>query len=284
MDVVRAETLGFCFGVRRAVRMIEAELEQGGPIFTLGAIVHNPHVVEGFTQRGCFLVRSLDAVPEGGTVAITAHGVGVEVYETVRQRNLRLIDTTCPIVRRAQQMAATFAQKGNYVVVFGEADHPEVQGILSRSQGKGMATVVSELKIPPGEGGIGLLAQTTKPAERFWDFVQQIKERHEGSGVSIDCSDTTCPETGRRYRSAVALARHADVLVVVGSRMSANTCTLVEVCRKTGLPTYHIESAEEIEVEWVREINRCGVTAGASTPDADVEEVTSRLKALRFEL
>lgn len=278
MSVLKANVLGFCGGVRRAVQIIETELSEHGPLYTLGAIVHNAHVVGSLAVKGAQLVHSLDEVPDRGTVAITAHGAGEEVYADIERRGLRLVDTTCPIVRRAQEMAARLVDEGFLVVLYGEAEHPEVHGILSWTRGQGMATQSPAVHISPDTGGIAVIAQTTKSPALFSDFSQAIVRQFTGKVQEIRIVDTTCPETGRRYQSAENLAESVDTLLVVGSRSSANTRKLAETCRATGKPTHHIESADEIVEEWLRPGCRFGVTAGASTPDSVIGDVVSKLE------
>jgi len=279
MKIVKANVLGFCFGVRRAVTIIETHLERNGPLCTRGAIVHNTRVVETLASKGARLVKDLEDVSPGEAVAITAHGAGEEVYEAIRSQGLALVDTTCPIVRRAQETAAMLVKEGFFVVLYGEAEHPEVRGILSWTSGQGVATQTPEIEIPQGRAGIALIAQTTKNSERFAQFAQAVAKKFTGRVPEIRIIDTTCPETGRRYQAALAVAREADLLLVVGSRSSANTRKLAETGRETGVPTYHIESAEEIDEAWLTPDARVGVTAGASTPDAVIEEVIARLQA-----
>lgn len=280
MRIIKAQVLGFCFGVRRAVEMIEAELRDRGPLYTLGAIVHNTHVVEALARSGAQLVHSLDEIPPGGTVAITAHGAGEEVYAEIRRRGLRLVDTTCTIVRRAQQTAAKLVEEGYFVVVYGEADHQEVKGILSWTRGEGIATLTPDIELPPEAKKIGIIAQTTKKPELFARFAQELIVRYTGKLGEIRIIDTTCPETGRRYQAGRELAEQVDALIVVGSRSSANTRKLAETCRGTGVPTYHIESADEIEPDWLAGRETFGVTAGASTPDNVIEEVVQKLREI----
>ena len=276
MSIVKAKVLGFCGGVRRAVQMIENEVRDNGPLYPLGAIVHNAHVVEELAAKGARMVESLSEVPENGTVAITAHGAGEEVYAEIERRGLRLVDTTCPIVRRAQQTAAHLVDEGFYVVLYGEAEHPEVKGILSWTRGLGMATQTPDIAPPAGKG-IAVIAQTTKNPARFAEFARDVVGRFAGCVSEVRVIDTTCPETGRRYQSAQELAETVDAIVVVGSRTSANTRKLAETCRATGVPTKHIESAAEIDTRWTRQWARFGVTAGASTPDAVIEAVLRTL-------
>ncbi len=278
MSIDKASILGFCGGVRRAVQMIETELAERGPLHTLGAIVHNAHVVDALAEKGAQMATHLDEVPENGTVAITAHGAGEEVFSEIERRGLRLVDTTCPIVRRAQETAAQLVEEGFTVILYGEAEHPEVRGILSWTRGRGMATQSPDIEIPIGDRGIALIAQTTKNPTRFAEFAQTLVKRFTGTAQEIRIIDTTCPETGRRYQAAKELARSVEALIVVGSRTSANTRKLAETCREAGIRTYHIESADEIDSSWLADTSRFGVTAGASTPDNVINAVVRRLE------
>jgi len=169
------------------------------------------------------------------------------------------------------------------VVLYGEAEHPEVKGILSWTRGEGIATQTPDIEIPNGSKGIGIIAQTTKNPKLFTEFAHQIVERIEES-VETRVVDTTCPETGRRYQAGIELARSVDAIAVVGSRSSANTRKLTQTCERTGVPTHHIESAAEIDEEWLKGVDRFGVTAGASTPDDVIDDVIGRLQTHREEL
>lgn len=279
MRVELAEVFGFCPGVRRAVEMVERYLAENGRLSTLGAIVHNAQVVEELAQKGARVVESLAEVRDGA-VAITAHGAGPEVFQEIQRRGLFLVDTTCPIVRRAQEAAREFAEEGFFVLIYGEEAHPEVRGLLSWTRGHGKATLnPSEVQEIEGER-LALISQTTKGRAEFWSFVANVVARLGSRLREVRALDTTCPETGRRYQAVQKLAEKVEALVVVGSRNSANTRKLAEVARHTGLPTFHIERAEELRPEWFHGISRVGVTAGASTPDHLVAEVVARLEKL----
>ncbi|HEX32454.1 MAG TPA: 4-hydroxy-3-methylbut-2-enyl diphosphate reductase, partial [Candidatus Acetothermia bacterium] len=241
------------------------------------------HVVESLTEKGGRLIHDLNEVHPNEAVAITAHGAGDEVYSAIRDRGLRIVDTTCPIVRRAQQTAEKLVKEGYFVIVYGEAEHPEVKGILSWTAGKGVATQTPEVEIPEGTTGIAVIAQTTKNPQQFAQFAERATREFAGKVTEIRIVNTTCPETGRRYQAGSELAKRVDVILVVGSRSSANTRKLAETCSATGVPTYHIESASEIKEEWFDSCDVCGVTAGASTPDEVIENVVNRLNSKRGE-
>jgi len=276
LKIELARVYGFCPGVRRAVRMVEEHLAREGPLATLGAIVHNSHVVEALQEKGARVARTVSEVKEP-TVAITAHGAGQEVYAEIEKRGLKLVDTTCPIVKRAQEAARRLAEEDYTVLIYGEEAHPEVRGMLSWTKGKGYATLF------PGElpelsaRKLAVISQTTKDREAFWGFVRDVIARFHPLLGDLRVVDTTCPETGRRYQAALELAAHVQAILVVGSRNSANTRKLAETCRKTGVATYFIESAEEIDPAWVAGLSRVGVTAGASTPDEVIDQVIARL-------
>jgi len=223
-----ARVYGFCPGVRRAVRMVEEHLAREGPLATLGAIVHNAHVVEALEKKGARVARTVSEAREP-TVAITAHGAGQEVYSEIEKLGLKLVDTTCPIVKRAQ----------------------EVRGLLSWTKGKGYATLSPQELPELSAKKLAVISQTTKDREAFWGFVREVISRFHPSLEDLRVVDTTCPETGRRYQAALELAAHVQAIFVVGSRNSANTRKLAETCRKTGVSTYFIESAEEIDPAWV---------------------------------
>jgi 4-hydroxy-3-methylbut-2-enyl diphosphate reductase len=278
MEIRKAEVLGFCVGVRRAVQLIEQEVERG-PLETLGAVVHNPHVVRDLERRGAKVIGELSAV-RSGRVAITAHGVGEEAYSRIAERGISLVDTTCPIVSRAQRAARKLAQEGFDIVIFGEADHPEVRGILGWTRGRGVAVLDPAARIKIRRRRVALLSQTTKGRERFVQFISAFLERHLEALNEMRVVNTTCPETGKRYEAAAELSRWAEVVLVVGGRNSANTCRLSETCGWQGVETYHIENASEIELGWLRDKERVGVTAGASTPDAAIDDVVRRIEEL----
>ena len=279
MRVELAEVYGFCPGVRRAVEMVEEHLARHGPLATLGAIVHNAQVVEELAKKGARMAESLKEVQEGA-VAITAHGAGPEVFEEIRRRGLTLVDTTCPIVRRAQEAASRLAEEGFFVVIYGEEAHPEVRGLLSWTKGKGKAALKPEELGELPDARLALISQTTKSREEFWSFVSRVIGRFSGKLREVRALDTTCPETGRRYQAVLSLAKKVEALVVVGSRNSANTRKLAEVARGTGLPTFHIEGPEEIQPEQFSGFAAVGVTAGASTPDGLVAAVVHCLERL----
>jgi 4-hydroxy-3-methylbut-2-enyl diphosphate reductase len=283
MQVIKAKELGFCMGVRRAVEMREAASDELGPITSLGSTVHNPQVVSKLRDRGVEVIATIDQI-DRRPVAITAHGVGPQVLHDLEARGAEIVDTTCPIVTRAQQWAKKLTDEGFGVIVFGDPQHKEVRGILGWANGK-VVTMRSadELDAPLPDwmpGRIGVLSQTTETEGHFASFVQKLLTVHMDRISELRVINTLCNATTSQQAATQELARDVDLMIVVGGRESANTRHLAEVSREQGVETFHVESADEIEGGWVTGRDRVGVAAGASTPDTVIDEVVARLHAL----
>ena len=284
MQVIKAKELGFCMGVRRAVDMMEAAAGELGPIDSLGSTVHNPQVVGRLRDRGVDVIATLEAVDSRKPVAITAHGVGPQVLQELERKGAQVVDTTCPIVTRAQQWAKKLTDEGFGVIVFGDPDHKEVRGILGWANGK-VVTMRSadELDAPLPDwmpSRVGVLSQTTETEGHFANFVQRLLTRHMDDISELRVINTLCNATTSQQAATEELAAEVDLMVVVGGRESANTRHLAEVAREAGVETYHVESAAEIDRAWLAGRERVGVAAGASTPDAVIDDVVGRLYAL----
>lgn len=297
--------MGFCMGVRRAVTLMEEAATSGSQLFSYGEIVHNSRVVEQLESAGVKRLPGLDAAgadpgsalrlgAEGNRIAITAHGVAQDVMESLEGAGAEIVDTTCPIVTRAQRYAEKFVREGRHVLIYGDPGHKEVRGIVgwaNDEQGRLQATVVERsdpdsLKALVEEfpGGfpsrIGVMVQTTHKVEDFGRFVSGLMEIQRDVNFDFHVVNTLCHATTGQQGAAANLARVVDVMVVVGGRNSANTRHLREVCLEQGTATHHIESAEEIDAAWFEGAGRVGITAGASTPDESVDEVEARLREL----
>ena len=283
MKVIKAKELGFCMGVRRAVDMMEAAADELGPLTSLGSTVHNPQVVQKLRNRGVEVIGTLEAV-DARPVAITAHGVGPQVLEDLNARGATIVDTTCPIVTRAQQWAKKMTDEGFGLIVFGDPEHKEVRGILGWANGK-VVTMRSEAELdaPLPEwmpSRIGVLSQTTETEGHFAHFVQKLLSVHMDRISEMRVINTLCNATTSQQAATEELAADVDLMIVVGGRESANTRHLAEVAREQGCETYHVEQAAEIQTAWLSGKENVGVAAGASTPDVVIDEVVDRLYAL----
>jgi len=279
VKVEKARALGSCFGVRRAIKIIEKAAKEHQEIATLGPIVHNRLVVAKLTDIGVKVINELDQVQDR-VIAITSHGAPPQLLSQIQARKLRVIDTTCPIVRSAQKAAKKLAQAGLCVIIFGEATHPEVKGLLGWAGNNAVATMdggeVAKLKLPRR---LGIVSQTTQSHPKFVEFTNELISAVFPNVQELRIINTLCQETRKRQEAALELAGKSDLMIVVGGHNSANTQRLAEVCSPI-VETHLIETAAEIEKNWLSGKQHIGVTAGASTPDEAIEEVVLKLKSL----
>ncbi|GAB6156996.1 bifunctional 4-hydroxy-3-methylbut-2-enyl diphosphate reductase/30S ribosomal protein S1 [Desulfotomaculum varum] len=276
IEVLLANKAGFCYGVKRAIEMaLQAAREKKENIYTLGPLIHNPQVVRDLARQGVKEINDLAEVTEG-SIIIRSHGVGPEIFQQARKKGLKIIDATCPFVARAQRAAHAMAEQGLPVFILGDPGHPEVQGILGWAMGKGVVIENADELSRVDHPKVGVVAQTTQPLANYLKLVEALEKQ----GVEVDARNTICHATGERQRAALELAQKVDVMVVVGGKNSANTKKLARICQETGTPTYHVESAQELREEWFCGHQILGLTAGASTPDAIIEEVKRRMKDL----
>lgn len=273
MEILRAEVLGFCFGVRRAIELAEAAL-QGEPVVnTLGPLVHNSQETARLAAAGIQGVET-DAEVTGRTVVVRAHGARPETFARLRQRDLHIVDATCPFVKKSQRIAQEFSQKGYTLVIVGHPDHPEVEGILGYVDAPAyVVTQLDDVVKLPDDIRPGVIAQTTINEQTFLAVVTMIEARYADCRVQ----NTVCSATRERQEAARQLAARVDAVYVVGGRHSSNTNRLAEVCRQVCPSTFLIETADEIHRDELRGVARVGVTAGASTPDWLIKQVIARL-------
>jgi 4-hydroxy-3-methylbut-2-enyl diphosphate reductase len=276
MKIEKAAEMGFCFGVRRAIDLVEKAAQERGPLQTLGPLVHNRQVVDKLAECGVSIAESLDEI-KGDIVVIASHGVGPEVMKLVKARGLEVIDATCPFVRKAQVVAQRLGKEGYRVLVFGDASHPEVQAVLGWAGKNTSASLeIPQFTVQPKR--LGILCQTTQNKERFADFVASIIASDTAKFSELRIFNTLCDATRKHQAAALGLAKRADLMIVIGGKDSANTKRLAEICADTGVATHHIETVADLDPSWVRGRHLIGVTAGASTPDEAINEVVLKLQ------
>lgn len=275
MDVIVADNAGFCFGVKRAIKMANEAIDQDpASVKALGPLIHNPQVVASFRNRGLEVVSELEQVDQGSTVIIRSHGVGPDVKEGAESRGLRIVDTTCPFVTKAQQYAAKLVEENYKVVMIGDQHHPEVIGVIAHTGGKAIVIdTVAEAEALKFIPRMGVVFQTTHAIGHVQEIVGALLKR----GKEVRVFNTLCGATTSMQKTAVELAPSVEAMVIVGGRQSANTAQLAEVCRKVNPRVYQVESADEIVPDWFRGMRQIGVSAGASTPDEVIAEVVDRL-------
>jgi 4-hydroxy-3-methylbut-2-enyl diphosphate reductase len=277
MTVEVAPGAGFCFGVKRALRLaFEAARGGDGPVVTLGPIIHNPQVVERLEDEGLRVIRSLDEI-DGGTLVVRSHGLPAPLLEEARRKGLRMVDATCPFVKQVQDRAKELEREGYLVVVVGEEDHPEVLSITESLERPALVVDGPQgLDAVRGAERVGVVCQTTQPPERLRSVVVGLLPE----APEVRVFNTICEATLERQAHALDLAKRADVMLVVGGRNSANTRRLWELCREAGSSAYHIETAGELDPEWMEGAEIVGITGGASTPQWIIDELVRSVESV----
>lgn len=275
MRVVVARHAGVCYGVERALKLADEAAASGGPVASLGPLIHNPQAVAALEDKGIGVASALDEV-QGGTLIIRTHGVDPAVIADAESRKLHVVDATCPFVRAAHTCAADLHTDGYEIVIVGEADHPEVEGILAHAGG-GAHIVQRVADLPPRLGRrVGIVVQTTQPPALLAEVVTALLPRT----AELRVCNTICSATAQRQTAAAELADEVDVIVVVGGHNSGNTTRLAEICAARNPRTHHVETADELQEEWFSGASVVGVTAGASTPDMQIRGVIDAVEAL----
>ncbi len=275
LEVILADYLGFCYGVKRAIKIARENAAPDGSACTLGPIIHNPQMVERLKEEGVGAIDRLDDLKRG-KVIIRSHGVGPEAYERAEAMGLECVDATCPHVKKAQLSAKELAEEGRFVVIVGEKEHPEVHSIVQWAGGNvAVIETVAEAASLPNASRLGIISQTTFSGERFQEIVSALLDKSR----DIRVMRTICTATDQRQRAARELASKVDVMLVIGGKNSANTTRLAQLCAKI-CRTYHIETAEELRPAWFDNIEKIGITAGASTPDWIIKEVYKKCQRI----
>lgn len=275
LEVILADYLGFCYGVKRAIKIARENAAPDGSACTLGPIIHNPQMVERLKDEGVGTIDCLDDLKRG-KVIIRSHGVGPETYERAEAMGLECVDATCPHVKKAQLSAKELAEEGRFVVIVGEKEHPEVHSIVQWAGGNvAVIETVAEAASVPNASRLGIISQTTFSGERFREIVSALLDKSR----DIRVMRTICTATAQRQRAARELASKVDVMLVIGGKNSANTTRLAQLCAKI-CRTYHIETAEELQPAWFDNIEKIGITAGASTPDWIIKEVYKKCQRI----
>ena len=277
MEILKAKTAGFCFGVDRAVRMTYDLAKAGHKVATLGPLIHNPQCVADLAARGVVTVDAPEQVPEGYEVVIRSHGVPRNVYDRLAARALMVHDATCPFVAKIHRIARRAEEEGKCLLVAGDKDHPEVQGIVGHTAGEVFVFAdLAELKAWDGpkmtKNGLFVVAQTTFQVTKWLECAEFLKKVY----TNAELFDTICSATWTRQQEAEGLSQRCDLMVVIGGHHSSNTQKLVKVAARH-TRAVSVETADELRPEWFSGVRRVGVTAGASTPSSIIEEVLNRM-------
>ena len=281
MEVNVAKTAGFCFVVKRAVDQVyeQTEKENGKKIYTYGPIIHNEEVVKDLRSRGVEVIHSeeeLAALTEG-IVIIRSHGVPKRIYDLLEERKLQYVDATCPFVKKIHNIVKKASEEGSHVIIIGNPEHPEVQGIMGWSLLP--VTVIQDAEEAeqlslPEEQKICIVSQTTFNYNKFKDLVEIISKKR----YDISVLNTICNATKERQTEAKSIAKGVDAMIVIGDKHSSNTQKLFEICKKACNNTYYIQTLDDLDMNQLRSVETVGITAGASTPNKIIEEVQKNVR------
>ena len=280
MEVIVAKTAGFCFGVERAVNQVYDQIKnENGPIYTLGPIIHNEEVVRDLEEKGVKVLNSENEILTltEGTVIIRSHGVGKHIYDMLKAQGIRIVDATCPFVKKIHRIVQEQNLQGRRVIIIGDETHPEVEGIKGWGDARTMVVKNEEQmeKLPSFTGEkLCIVSQTTFNYNKFKDLV----EKFEKKGYDILVLNTICNATQERQVEAERIASQVDAMIVIGGKNSSNTRKLYEICQKECKDTYYIQTLDDLNPESVNSVRSVGITAGASTPKKIIEEVHTNVR------
>ncbi|MFH1752486.1 MAG: 4-hydroxy-3-methylbut-2-enyl diphosphate reductase [archaeon] len=303
LKILLAENSGFCFGVQRSLNLVKTVFNKD-KVYLLGPLIHNNLVIKKLEEKGAIVVKTIKEIPENTVVIIRAHGVAPEVYLQAKQKNLKIIDATCPFVKMVQDKAKSLNEKGYLVVIVGEKEHPEVKGILGNAvkaviiekpaevnsifnksnnkvsqkelEKKSTNEEINNNLFLPAYNKIGVVSQTTQSNNNFAEIVKQLCFK----GREVRAFNTICNATHQRQHSALEIAKKSDLMLVIGDKSSGNTKRLFELCSQVK-ETKWIESVKELQDNWFENVKVVGVTAGASTPKWVIDEVIKLLEKVK---
>ena len=282
MKVIKAKTAGFCFGVKRAVDTVYEQVDTcSGPIYTYGPIIHNEEVVKDMESKGVVVLRTEEELDDlsGGTVIIRSHGVEKRIYDKLEAKGIRIVDATCPFVKKIHNIVQKESAAGKYILIIGSPDHPEVIGIRGWA-GEHAAVVQNADDIENIDFSknrkICVVSQTTFNYNKFKDLVEIIKKK----SYDIIVLNTICNATKERQTEAESIAESVDAMIVIGDKHSSNTQKLFEICRKACNNTYYIQTLDDLDLNQLGSVETVGITAGASTPNNIIEEVQNNVRII----
>lgn len=275
MKIVIAKNSGFCYGVKRALQLArETGKKNNHRVFTWGELIHNPEVISELERQGIKVANSLSQLKAGDTVIIRSHGVSPDIYRALKRKRVKLVDATCPIVKKIQQAVKKLSRKSGEIIIVGNRNHPEIQGLLGYSRGKALVIEnEDQAKTLPYKKKRMVLAQSTQDGELFGKVVAALVEKTS----ELTVYNTICESTRVRQESTAELARQVEALIIIGGRNSSNTNKLYQISRRLLPRTYFIESPEEITPEMLQGVTRIGLSGGASTPPEVIKKTVTAI-------
>jgi 4-hydroxy-3-methylbut-2-enyl diphosphate reductase len=276
MKIFLAKDAGYCFGVRDAVNLAYESAEKYGDVYMLGDIVHNENVIKDLNQAGAKVVSSLDEVPDGKPILFRAHGTPIETWSDADNKNMNIVDATCPLVKEIHEEVVKFAKEGRKIIIIGDHGHDEVVGILSQVDDPIIVSNTDEAMKLRKMKRVGVVTQSTQTIENVQAIINILMTKV----FDLRFVNTICFPTKRNQSQIKELSRECDVMIVIGSFTSANSKRLTLLAQEINKKTFQITCADEIKPKWFDGANSVGLSAGASTPDSIINEVLKRLKSI----
>ncbi len=277
MQVFLPQEIGFCFGVKRALKLVLNEIKKNGKIYTLGDLIHNSQVVEDLERKGIESIENLSQIKEG-TLVIRSHGVDLSLIEEAKKRKIRVLNATCPHVVEVQNIVKSLSQKSYLVVIVGSNTHPEVKGLMASVKNGKVYVVKNEREAEklPSVRKMGIVAQTTESLDNFSNIVKNLIRK----GKECRAFNTICRIIRERQEGILKLAEKTQAVIVIGGYNSSNTRQLAKLCRSSGAKTYFIEKEEDLDIEELKGIERIALTGGTSTPRETIEKIKNKLSLI----
>ncbi len=276
MEIIIAENSGLCYGVKRALRIAkQTRADKSEKVYTLGDLIHNPQVIADLEKHGIHSAKDLNKI-NNGTVIIRSHGVSPQIYDFLTNKNINIVDATCPIVKKIQRLVSNLSKKEEEIIIVGNKEHPEIKGLIGYSQGKGVIIEnEAQARKLPQKRKRAVLVQSTQNIHLFQRTVNILSARTE----KLDIHNTICQSTQTRQKSTSELASQVDVLFIIGGKNSSNTHTLYKISKKVLTNTYFIEKANQITPEMLKGASKIGLSGGASTPPKAIKEAVVKIKS-----
>jgi 4-hydroxy-3-methylbut-2-enyl diphosphate reductase len=284
MDIEIAEYSGYCFGVKRALKLAREALSKKGAdnkkIYTLGSIIHNPGVVQELSEKGLVSVKDIKDIEKSSVFVVRSHGMPPAILGELRKKNIIIIDATCPFVKKAHKRTQKLAADGFYIVLIGDNDHPEVCGIREQVD-KSLISVINnkeDLAALNKKPKIGVVVQTTQTMEKLKELTCGLLDKTR----ELYVVNTICDTTKNRQNAVRILSERVDLMLVVGGENSANTTHLADIARQKNPNTFHIENKDDLVKDWFKNIDTVGISGGASTPEEDILEIRKKIMDMKF--
>ena len=282
MEVEISKYSGYCFGVKRALKIVEKTLDEysgsGKKVYTLGSVIHNPGVMNELSSMGLASVDKPEDIKPGSILIVRSHGMSPRVLEDLLQKKIEIVDATCPFVKKAQEKVKKLKSQGFFVLVIGNRDHPEVIGIKEQLDDSSVKVIEDSLEASDLDfkKKIGVVIQTTQTADRVKGITSVLFDKCK----ELLICNTICDTTKNRQESTKKLSKKVDVMIVAGGKNSANTTHLADISLSENKSTYHIESCNEIKPEWFKHSDKIGITGGASTPEKDIIDIKKTIEGI----